>query len=427
MGLPSHWYWLGFRAVASTLTSLRFDHVWKFFDDSTPAVQDLCLEVSEGEFLVLVGPSGCGKTTSLRMLAGLERPSHGRIWVDEKDISDLAPGERDVAMVFQNYALYPHMSVYRNLAFGPKVRHQPTEETRRRIEEVAAILEVSHLLNRRPSALSGGQRQRVALGRAMVRKPKFFLMDEPLSNLDAALRVQMRAELIRLHAQLEQTATVYVTHDQVEALTMGDRVAVLKDGCLMQVDKPTRLYENPANLFVATFIGSPRMNLVPATLTTVDDQLVVAANEFTITLSAAQRATIKHASGADVIVGIRPIDLYPCHGTPKQGEVQITGRIDVVEHTGIEIFTSIEWNDVRLTARLPRTLEPRRGELINVCFEPSNIYLFDKESGDCLLSWRSAGRDQEETSGTGSAVSADSTAQAPGSASVSSETWAGQL
>jgi multiple sugar transport system ATP-binding protein len=406
------------------MTSLRFDHAWKFFDNQTPAVQDLCLEVSEGEFLVLVGPSGCGKTTSLRMLAGLERPSHGRIWAGEKDITDLPPGERDVAMVFQNYALYPHMSVYRNLAFGPKVRHQPAEETRRRIEEVAAILEVSHLLDRRPSALSGGQRQRVALGRAMVREPKFFLMDEPLSNLDAALRVQMRAELIRLHAQLEQTATVYVTHDQVEALTMGDRVAVLKDGRLLQVDKPTRLYENPANLFVATFIGSPRMNLFPATLATVDEQLLVTANAVTIPLSAAQRSALKHTTEAEVVVGIRPTDLYPSHGTPKQSEVQITGRIDVVEHTGIEIFTLIEWNDVRLTARLPRTLEPRRGDLISVCFEPSTIYLFDRESGACLLSWRSAGRDRVEPSG---ARSAAPTAQVPSLAPIISETRAGHL
>ncbi len=249
------------------MNEIRFEHVWKLFEGNA-VVSDLNLDICEGEFLVLVGPSGCGKTTSLRMLAGLERPSHGRIFLGERDVTDAPPGERDMSMVFQSYALYPNMSVYKNLAFGPKVRHEPKAGLDARINEVADLLGIRHLLSRAPSALSGGQRQRVALGRALIREPHVFLMDEPLSNLDAALRVQMRAELIRLHKRLESTTTVYVTHDQVEALTMGDRVAVLKDGVLLQVDSANDLYEYPESVFVGEFIGSPKMNILPGVLDT---------------------------------------------------------------------------------------------------------------------------------------------------------------
>jgi multiple sugar transport system ATP-binding protein len=248
---------------------MRFDHVWKLFEGNA-VVSDLDLRIREGEFLVLVGPSGCGKTTSLRMLAGLERPSHGRIWMGDKDVTDLPTGQRDVSMVFQSYALYPNMTVKKNLAFGPKVRKEPKKDLDQRINDVADLLGIRQLLNRSPSALSGGQRQRVALGRALIREPQVFLMDEPLSNLDAALRVQMRAELIRLHNRLENTTTVYVTHDQVEALTMGDRVAVLKDGVLLQVDSANDLYEYPESVFVGEFIGSPKMNVLPGSLNTSD-------------------------------------------------------------------------------------------------------------------------------------------------------------
>ena len=248
--------------MSTATPGVRFEEVWKLFGEETPAVANLNLDIQEGEFLVLVGPSGCGKTTSLRMLAGLERPSYGRIWFGDRDVTTLAPGDRDVAMVFQSYALYPNMSVYRNLAFGPTVRGETKGDLRKRIDEVAEILGIGSLLKRRPTELSGGQRQRVALGRALLRESELFLLDEPLSNLDAALRVQMRAELIRLHKRLTHTTSVYVTHDQIEALTMGDRVAVLKDGHLLQCATPSGLYENPANSFVATFIGSPKMNLL---------------------------------------------------------------------------------------------------------------------------------------------------------------------
>ncbi len=230
---------------------VRFEEVWKLFGEDNAAVANLNLHIHEGEFLVLVGPSGCGKTTSLRMLAGLERPTFGRIWFGDRDVTTLSPGERDVAMVFQSYALYPNMTVYRNLAFGPTVRGESKKDLRKRVDEVAEVLGIGALLSRRPNELSGGQRQRVALGRALLRDSQLFLLDEPLSNLDAALRVQMRAELIRLHKRLTMTTSVYVTHDQIEALTMGDRVAVLKDGDVMQCATPSGLYENPANSFVA--------------------------------------------------------------------------------------------------------------------------------------------------------------------------------
>src|ERR1700683_2331441 len=243
--------------------------------EGNAVVTDLTLGIREGDFLVLVGPSGCGKTTSLRMLAGLERPSHGRIWMGEKDVTDVPTGQRDISMRFQSYALYPNMNVYKNLALGPKVRKEPRSTLQQRIHEVADMLGIRHLLDRSPAALSGGQRQRVALGRALIRDPPVFLREEPLSNLDAALRVQMRAELIRLHQRLESTTTVYVTHDQVEALTMGDRVAVLKDGILLQVDTANDLYEHPGSVFVGEFIGSPKMNVVPGTLEVSGAQIVV--------------------------------------------------------------------------------------------------------------------------------------------------------
>jgi len=251
---------------------VKFEGIWKMYGDA-PAVQDLNLEIRDGEFLVFVGPSGCGKTTSLRMLGGLEVPSFGRIWLGDRDVTLVPPGQRDIAMVFQSYALYPHMSIEKNLAFGPSVRHEPKQQTEKRIQEVAEVLGIDHLLKRRPSALSGGQRQRVALGRAMIRQPQLFLLDEPLSNLDAALRVQMRIELLRLHKLLPVT-TAYVTHDQVEAMTMGDRVAVFNQGQLLQIGPPDELYNCPTNLFVAGFIGSPKINLVDGELAGIDGDAV---------------------------------------------------------------------------------------------------------------------------------------------------------
>src|SRR5579871_953757 len=298
------------------MSGLRFEHVWKLYGRQAPAVADLSLDIAEGEFLVLVGASGCGKTTSLRMLAGLERPSYGRIWMGGTDITDVPPGRRDVSMVFQSYALYPNMTVYKNLAFGPKVRKEPKADLDRRINEVADILGIRHLLRRPPAALSGGQRQRVALGRALIREPRVFLMDEPLSNLDAALRVQMRAELIRIHQRLERTTTVYVTHDQVEALTMGDRVAVMKDGVLLQVDSANDLYENPSSVFVGEFIGSPRMNVLPGSLELGAGSVVLDCLGVRTDLTAALAGRLGPGlSSGPVLVGIRPHDLQLASGS----------------------------------------------------------------------------------------------------------------
>ena len=364
------------------MSGLRFEHVWKLYSRQSPAVADLDLEITEGEFLVLVGPSGCGKTTSLRMLAGLERPSHGRIWMDGRDVTDVPPGRRDVSMVFQSYALYPNMTVFKNLAFGPRVRKEPREHIRRRVEEVAEMLGIGGLLDRHPGQLSGGQRQRVALGRAMIREPKLFLMDEPLSNLDAALRVQMRAELIRLHKRLEMTTTVYVTHDQVEALTMGDRVAVLKDGSLLQVGAPAELYDNPASVYVAGFIGSPRMNIVPGQLSQPDGQLQVSCLGATFTVPRALRP--QREAPRDVLVGIRPDDLHHASRAPA-GAVRIRGLTDVCEQTGIAIYATIECVGASVVARLPRYPVPGVTEPVEEAFDPADVHLFDGETELSLL------------------------------------------
>jgi multiple sugar transport system ATP-binding protein len=375
------------------MSGLRFDHVWKMYSHQSPAVADLDLEITEGEFLILVGPSGCGKTTSLRMLAGLERPSYGRIWMGDRDVTDVPPGRRDVSMVFQSYALYPNMTVYRNLAFGPRVRRDPRQDIRTRVQEVAEILGIAELLDRHPGQLSGGQRQRVALGRAMIREPQLFLMDEPLSNLDAALRVQMRAELIRLHKRLEETTTVYVTHDQVEALTMGDRVAVLKDGSLLQVGTPTELYDSPATAYVAGFIGSPKMNLVPGQLSDSAGQWRVTCFGASFVLPWAPRPD--RQAPRDVLVGIRPDDLGPAARAP-QGAVKVSGLIDVCEQTGIAIYATIQTDaaqagGAQVVAKLPRHPVPATGEPIEVAFDPHDVHLFDGETQESLLDRSTAG------------------------------------
>ena len=292
------------------MAKLEFAHVSKTFGDFY-AVHDLNIEVAEGEFVVLVGPSGCGKTTALRMVAGLEEVSEGEIRIGDQVVNDRAPRDRDIAMVFQNYALYPHKSVYENLVFGLRMRKVPKDEQRRRVEEIARVLGLSDMLNRRPAQLSGGQRQRVAMGRAIVREPKAFLMDEPLSNLDAKLRVQMRAEIARIQADLG-TTTIYVTHDQVEAMTMGDRVAVLKKGRLQQVDTPQALYDSPVNLFVGGFIGSPSMNMVEASVERDGDALSVAFADIRLRLPeelTSRRPSLAGYAGKTVIVGIRPEDI----------------------------------------------------------------------------------------------------------------------
>ena len=366
------------------MNEIRFDHVWKLFDGNV-VVSDLTLDIHEGEFLVLVGPSGCGKTTSLRMLAGLERPSHGRIWMGERDVTDLPTGQRDISMVFQSYALYPNMTVKKNLSFGPKVRREPRQTLDQRINDVADLLGIRHLLDRSPAQLSGGQRQRVALGRALIREPQVFLMDEPLSNLDAALRVQMRAELIRLHNRLESTTTVYVTHDQVEALTMGDRVAVLKDGLLLQVDSANDLYEYPETVFVGEFIGSPKMNVVPGTLHVGSDSATVSCMGVTTALSAQLSGRLgDEVTSGPVLVGVRPHDLHLAGERPDESGA-IGGLIDITEHTGTEVFATIDLPDLKVIARLARSPLPQHGQAVQLAFNPERILLFDPESKRSLL------------------------------------------
>lgn len=366
------------------MSGIRFEGIWKFFDGN-PVVTDLNLDIREGEFVVLVGPSGCGKTTSLRMLAGLERPSHGRIYIGDRDVTDVPTGQRDVSMVFQSYALYPNMNVYKNLAFGPRVRKEPKANLDQRINEVADLLQIRHLLKRAPAALSGGQRQRVALGRALIREPRVFLMDEPLSNLDAALRVQMRSELIRLHNRLEATTTVYVTHDQVEALTMGDRVAVLKDGVLLQVDSANDLYEYPGSAFVGEFIGSPRMNIVEGMLTLSGGTAVV--DVLGVSTDVTDRVNGRLADGVatgPVLVGLRPHDLHLAFGSANESP-RIPARVDVSEHTGTEVFATVDVGAVRVIARLPRSPIPEPGDRIQIVFDRDSVHLFDPETKLSLL------------------------------------------
>ncbi|HEX8918797.1 MAG TPA: ABC transporter ATP-binding protein [Chloroflexota bacterium] len=365
------------------MAGVRFEGVWKVFG-STPVVSNLSLDVEEGEFLVFVGPSGCGKTTSLRMLAGLDRPTYGRIWLGDRVVNNDPPGERDISMVFQSYALYPHMTVRRNLAFGPGVRREPRAQTRQRIEEVAETLGITSLLDRRPSELSGGQRQRVALGRALIRRPQLFLMDEPLSNLDAALRVQMRAELIRLH-QLFEITTVYVTHDQVEAMTMGERIAVMNDGVLQQVDSPEALYENPAHLFVATFIGSPKMNTFSGTCTSHDASPTVRCLGTTFPLAPETPLRGDAPTDGPVIVGVRPVDVRWAREAPADCSVVIPARIDIVEPMGSETYVTVKAGDTTLMARFPGRSGVRSGETVEVAIDPKNVYLFDPKSNAALL------------------------------------------
>lgn len=366
------------------MAGARYEDVWKLFG-SSPAVKNLSLEVKDGEFLVLVGPSGCGKTTTLRMLAGLELPSYGRIWIDDRDATMLSPGQRDVAMVFQSYALFPHMTVFKNLAFGPTVRRLGRAEREATVKQVAQSLGLESLLDRRPDQLSGGQRQRVALGRALVRQPKIFLLDEPLSNLDAALRVQMRTELIRLHREWQVT-TVYVTHDQVEALTMGDRIAVFDQGSLLQIAAPSELYDAPQNRFVAEFIGSPKMNVFPAEVTDVrqDGFAVRCLGE---TISAEGRTPgAGLVKGTSVSAGIRPHDLHLAVEAPPRCTKQLKVTVELTENAGSEIFVEVTAaSGTRIMARIHRSTRVSPGDHIILALDPADLHLFAADTGDTLL------------------------------------------
>ena len=388
------------------MAKIVLDHVSKVFGNDVVAVDDVALEIHDGEFIVLVGPSGCGKSTILRILAGLEEVTSGEIYIDDRQITDLPPKDRDVAMVFQNYALYPHMTVEQNLGFGLRLRRTPKEEQHRRVQDVAKILGLEKLMQRKPSELSGGQRQRVAMGRAMVREPQAFLMDEPLSNLDAKLRVQMRAELARLHERLE-TTTVFVTHDQVEAMTLGERVAVLRDGVLQQVDEPHSLYEHPANLFVAAFIGSPPMNLVEAS---VDGDRVRFGG---VELPVGDR--LAGVEDSKVILGIRPSDMEDTAVWRNESLPTIEVRADVTEDLGSEVnvlfavnappvatdviaatvdepdaeaLTFLDEGTTIFCARVDARTKIRQGEMVRLSVDPSRFYFFDRSTGAAIESAR---------------------------------------
>jgi len=364
------------------MAKIVFDNIWKVFGDSV-AMADLNLEIEDGEFLVFVGPSGCGKTTTLRMLAGLETPSHGRILIDGKDVTLLPPGKRDIAMVFQSYALYSHLSVYKNLTFGPEVRGEAKAGLRERVEKVARLVGLDKLLDRRPGELSGGQRQRVALGRALIREPKLFLMDEPLSNLDAGLRTQMRAEISELQRRLGIT-TVYVTHDQVEAMTMGHRIAVFNHGKLLQIDTPQNLYRNPANEFVATFIGSPKMNIFRGNLTSQAGQLAINTLGATFALDARVCLDAPNELPEQVKVGIRPNDLYWTKDAPSRCIQRAMGTVTAIETTGSESFVLVDVGGQVVNCCFPSFASIEIGQQVDLVFDPGDLYFFDVPTGASL-------------------------------------------
>jgi len=366
------------------MATVAFQELTKEFD-GVLAVNQLTLEVEDGEFLVLVGPSGCGKSTALRCLAGLEDVSRGTILIGDRDVTWAAPKDRDIAMVFQNYALYPHMNVAENLAFGLKMRRMTKAQIEDRVERVSSILDINELLDRRPGQLSGGQRQRVALGRAIVREPQVFLMDEPLSNLDAKLRVQTRAEITKLQHRLG-TTTIYVTHDQVEAMTMGHRIAVMNHGVLQQLDTPQNIFDHPANLFVAAFIGSPAMNIFPAEIEAQGERFHLVGDGISLTIPRERKLTRADAVGRDVLVGIRPEYLsLGMNGTGDEGNV-LRLPVELVETLGSEQLIHMRGPDSsNLIARIESQSHLRSGEIAELAVDMSRLHVFDRETETALL------------------------------------------
>jgi len=361
------------------MASVTYEHVTKRFGQVV-AINDLSIHIKDKEFLVFVGPSGCGKTTALRLLAGLEEVTAGNIYIDDRLVNDVPPKDRDIAMVFQSYALYPHMSVYDNMAFGLKLRKFPKSEIDRRVKEAAEILGISNLLDRKPRQLSGGQRQRVAVGRAIVREPKVFLMDEPLSNLDAKLRVQTRAELIKLHQRLGATF-IYVTHDQMEAMTMGTRIAVLRDGVLQQVDTPQNLYERPSNIFVAGFIGSPSMNFFDATLVGTIDEMYIDGGTFRLRVPQERTKALAEYLGKPIVFGIRPEHLYVRpYVPPNIAEATLKAKVDVMELMGNEIFLYLVTGKKTFIARVDPRTPARIGDELEVVADMNNMHVFDPKT-----------------------------------------------
>ncbi|WP_411504096.1 ABC transporter ATP-binding protein [Brevibacillus centrosporus] len=366
------------------MAKVTLNHIYKKYGNNVTAVDNFHLEIQDREFLVLVGPSGCGKSTTLRMIAGLEEISEGDMYIGEKRVNDVAPKDRDIAMVFQSYALYPHMNVYENMAFGLKLRKFSKSDIDARIQDAARILDISHLLDRKPKALSGGQRQRVALGRAIVREPQVFLMDEPLSNLDAKLRVQMRTEILKLHQRLN-TTIIYVTHDQTEAMTMGDRIVVMKDGLIQQVATPTEIYNHPLNLFVASFIGSPAMNFVKGSVVEREGQLFFESDQLIVTFPTDKAKQLRERGyvNKSVIFGIRPEDLYSdaqfIEANPFDSFLE--ADVDVVENMGSELY--VYFHNIAQTQMVARVdaregLKPRMK--VKLGMDLSKCHVFDSDT-----------------------------------------------
>ena len=364
------------------MASLSLTNVCKVYPNGFEAVKDFSLEVEDQEFIIFVGPSGCGKSTTLRMIAGLEEISSGELKIDGRVVNDVEPKDRDIAMVFQNYALYPHMTVFDNMAFGLKLRKVPKDEIKKKVEEAAKILDLEKLLDRKPKALSGGQRQRVAMGRAIVRNPKVFLMDEPLSNLDAKLRVQMRSEIASLHNRLKATI-IYVTHDQTEAMTLGTRIVVLKDGVIMQVDSPQKLYNEPNNLFVAGFIGSPQMNFIDAVCKVEGESVTLNFEKTSVVLPPAKAKKLIDGgyNGKTVVMGIRPEDI-------GDSQIEIEAHKDAVFETdvtgyellGSEVLLYFNVAGTAMTAKVDSRTTARMGDHITLAIDPEKIHCFDKET-----------------------------------------------
>ena len=360
------------------MASISFKNVTKIYDGAkTPVVPNLNLEIKDKEFVILVGPSGCGKSTTLRMIAGLESISDGELYIGDRLVNKVPPKERDIAMVFQSYALYPHMTVYKNIAFALNLRKMPKDEIDRRVHEAAKVLDLEHLLDRKPKALSGGQRQRVALGRAMVRNPAVFLLDEPLSNLDAKLRTAMRSEITRLHRKLD-TTFVYVTHDQTEAMTMGDRIVVMKDGIIQQFDTPQTLYDTPDNLFVAGFIGSPQMNFLDAEIVSKDGKLYAKVYDDMLVIPAAKASALTPYIGKTVTMGVRPESFLPANElTADNG---LTARVAFCELLGAETNLYVFVKDTKVIVKMPSSEPHPVDEMIKVPVLMERAHFFDKET-----------------------------------------------
>ena len=375
------------------MAGLTLKGIYKKYPGGVVAVSDVNLEIRDKEFIVLVGPSGCGKSTTLRMIAGLEEISEGELYIGDRLVNDIAPKDRDIAMVFQNYALYPHMTVFDNMAFGLKLRKVPKAEIERKVNEAAKILDLTHLLDRKPKAMSGGQRQRVALGRAIVRSPKVFLLDEPLSNLDAKLRAQMRTEIAKIHKKLG-TTFIYVTHDQTEAMTMGDRIVCMKDGFVQQIDTPQNLYENPVNKFVAGFLGSPQMNFIDAELKEEYGQFIVEfgatngrGNRYQIIVPESKvNEDLGNYVGKEIILGVRPESIHDEEMYLSNASTGVTdANVEITEMMGAETYLYLLCESIPLTARVSPRSTARPGDDIKVAIDPNRIHIFDKETEKAIV------------------------------------------